>query len=166
MKKINTLKSLLLLITVLTFSMCEDSEKIQFVVKDSFDNIEPIEVKGLKGQTSYTLSTTADISELLDNASSFVKAEVESIAISLVDYSGNSIEGNIKISSGSLTFLDQNVSISETPSALTIPSGVINILSILKTGVFPVTIEGVVNPAIADNDFELRLTFVVKAVVE
>mgnify|MGYP000052238701 FL=1 len=165
MKKINTLKSLLLLITVLTFSMCEDSEKIQFVVKDSFD-IEPIEIKGLKGQISYNLSTTADISELLDNASSFVKAEVESIAISLVDYSGNSIEGNIKISSGSLTFLDQNVSISETPSALTIPSGVINILSILKTGVFPVTIEGVVNPAIAGNDFELRLTFVVKAVVE
>lgn len=165
MKKINTLKSLLLLITVLTFSMCEDSEKIQFVVKDSFD-IEPIEIEGLKGQISYNLSTTADISELLDNASSFVKAEVESIAISLVDYSGNSIEGNIKISSGSLTFLDQNVSISETPSALTIPSGVINILSILKTGVFPVTIEGVVNPAIADNDFELRLTFVVKAVVE
>lgn len=165
MKKINFLKPILLLVAVFTFSMCEENGEIQFVVVDDFETT--VTVSGLEGQTSYTInSNNVNTSDLLDNASSFVAADVESVTLQLVDYSGGSISGAISVSAGQIPLFNQPVALSSTPQTVSIDPSAGGILTLVTSGGFPVTITGTASEPIADNDFDIKMSFKIKATVQ
>lgn len=165
MKKINLLKPLLLLFAVFTFSMCEEAGDIQFVIADDFDTT--VAINGLKGETSYAFNTNdIDVNDLLENASEFLTADVESVTLALENYSGAAISGNISVMAGPIPLLSENVALSSTPVAVEIPANASNILSILSSGLFTATISGATSAPIADDNFNIKMTFRIKATVE
>lgn len=164
MKKINLLKSMLLLFTVLTLSNCEEDGAIQFIVVDDFS--ASVTVTGLEGQSSYTESGSTNISDLLEGASSFVEADVESITISLEDYSGTSIDGTVTVSAGSLTLINESVSLSTSPIVIDIPDNASDILNLISSGVVPITVSGTSTIPLEDNNFKINLILKVKAKIE
>lgn len=165
MKKIKLIKPLLLLFAVLTFSMCDETGDIQFVVVDEFET--NVQVTGLEGQTSYTINTNdVDVSDLLDNANSFVAADVEAVTLQLMNYSRTAIAGNISVKAGTFTLFNQQVALSSTPQTITIPASASNILSMITSGTFSSTITGTASEPIADNNFDIKMTFKIKATVE
>lgn len=164
MKKINFTKTLILLLTVFAFSMCEENGPIQFLLVDEFSTSVP--VRGLQGQSSLSLSSSTDISQLLDNASSFLEADVESVFIEIENYSDNSINGNIEVLAGSISLLNETLTLSSSPKEVKIPSSASNILSIISSSQFPVKLNGSLSTPIADNDFSIKLTFKVRAKVQ
>ncbi|WP_439127618.1 hypothetical protein [Polaribacter sp.] len=165
MKKIKLIKPLLLLFAVFTFSMCDETGDIQFEVKNSFETTAT--VAGLEGQSTFTIDSTADISDLLDNATTFVDANIESVILQLEDYSGSDFAGNISIAVGPVPFLNQSVSLSSTPTdPIIIPENAARILYIISSGSFPFTITGSTTNPIEDNNFKIKMTFKIKAIVE
>lgn len=167
MKQNKLFKLVLVLMAVLTFSNCEENGPIQFVVSDEFPTT--VTLNNLEGQTSFSISNQeTDISGLLDNASSFVEAEVESVRVKLnSDFSGEAINGNLMISVGSLVLINQNVNMTKSFSEpIVIPAASSNILSLISSGSFPVSISGTASEAIPDNAFTADLEFKIKATVE
>lgn len=165
MKKIKFLKPILLLVAVLLFSNCEENGEIQFIVVDEFET--SVSVIGLEGQTSYSInSDNVNISDLLDNASAFVEADVESVTLQLMNYSGTAIAGNISVTAGQLPLFNQPVALSTTPQTVTIPAAASNILTLVTSGGFSSTITGTASEPIADNDFDIKMTFKIRATVE
>ncbi|MCG1035853.1 hypothetical protein [Polaribacter sargassicola] len=166
MKKIKVMKAVLLLCAVFAFSSCEENGEIQFIIKDDFDAV--LLVKGAKDQTSFSLDSSVNISDLLANSSEFVYADVESVTLQLVDYSGESIDGTIEVLiDGNTTILNESVSLSETPTdPIIIPEEVSNIMDVISSETFPITVNTSSDEPIEDDDFSIKLTFVVKATVE
>ena len=164
MKKMNLLKSILVLFVAFTFSMCEESGEIQFVVEDDFPN--EIAVNGLEGETSYTISDSADISELLDGAAKFVEADIKTVTLQLKDYSGSAINGNVRVKTGSLTLFDQAVNLTSTPTVITVPENASDILSAINSGTIAISLEGEASAPIEDNSFIIIVTVKVRGTVE
>lgn len=164
MKKIKLKQSILLLFTVFTFSMCEENGPIQFIIVDEFPT--SVSVLGLEGQSSISINSSSDISDLLDNASSFVEADVESVTLALENYSGTSINGTIQVLASSMSLLNESLTLSTTPTTVAIPANASNILTLITSGSFPITLKGNLTSPLADNDFSIKLTFKVKAKVE
>lgn len=166
MRKFNLMKTVVLFITILAFSNCEENGPIQFIVADDFET--SVVINNLGDQSSFTISSSTDISDLLDNADSFVETNIESVIAELGDdYSGTSINGTLKVSSGSVTFLDQSINLTKNPSVpIVIPSNSSDILSLISSGTFPISVSGTTTEPLGDNNFTLKLTFRVKATVE
>lgn len=165
MKKINLNKTVILLFAVFALSNCEENGPIQFIVIDDFSTTIPI--KGLAGESSYSIESSTNISELLDNADTFVEADVESVTLELMDdFSGNSIDGNLSVSAGLIPFLNEDLSLTKSPSLIIIPDNVSNILTLITSGAFPISITGNTSSPLGDDDFTIKLTFKIKAKVE
>ena len=101
MKKIKLFKSIIMLFAVFTLSNCEENGEIQFIVVDDFESTA--KVTGLNTTTSFTTSSSTNISDLLDGASTFVEANIEKVTFTLQDdYSGDSVSGTFQITVGSI----------------------------------------------------------------
>ena len=76
MKQNQLLKSILLLVAVFTFSMCEENGPIQSIVADEFTTT--VSLEGLEGQSAFTITNqTTNISDLFDDQDFIKAAEVE-----------------------------------------------------------------------------------------
>ncbi len=167
MKKIKLMKTVLLLCAVFVFSNCEEDGPIQFAVVDEFETNAT--VTGLKGAQQVDIDKSMDVSDLLDNGSKFVSADVESVIITLKDYDGGgTITGGFDLKIGGKPLFNQSLTLkSGVPSsAITIPSGSSDILSSITGGNVQVKLNGSTASPISDNSFTLNLKFKIKAVVE
>jgi hypothetical protein len=169
MKKIKLMKTvLLLLFTVFAFSNCEEDGPIQFIVVDEFESNAT--VQGLQGQSTFNISQTSDVSDLLDNASTFVAAEVEKVTILInSDYSGSTIGGDFSLVIGGNTLIDnQRIDLSKiTPGAeIDIPVSSRDVLSNITSGQISFTFSGVADSEVEDDDFSLNLKFKIRATVQ
>jgi hypothetical protein len=167
MKKIKLIKTVLLLLFVaFAFSNCEEDGAIQFVVVDDFET--NASVSGLEGLSSIDITRDINISDLLDNVSTFVEADVESVIITLNDYDGDSIEGNFSCSIGGISLFNQALELipGTATNPIAIPSSVSSILASITSGIVQVQLTGSTNSPIADDDFSLNLKIKVKAKVE
>lgn len=159
-------KAVLLLFTVFTLSNCEEDGEIQFIVVDDFETNAA--VNGLSGLSSIDINQSMNVSDLLDNASEFVEADVESVIITLKDYSGTSIEGNFNLAIGSSTLVNQSLTLTSNvaTSPIAIPSNASDILSSITSGNVQVSLTGSTTAPIADDAFTLNLKFKIKAKVQ
>lgn len=171
MKKIKVLKPALLLFTVLTFSMCKESEPTQFEVVKDFET--SVVIQGLNGQSSYSEEIYINVSDLLNNATNFVTTDIESITIKLEDdYSGPPIKGTIKVSIGSNSLFNKKLTLSSIPTnPIEISSDVSDIFSAISSGDSPslpvtITIDSESPIEDEDNNFSVKFTFEIKAIVE
>ena len=172
MKNFRIMKTLVLLVARLAFISCEENGPIQQVVKT--DTSTSITVTDLDGKSSYSITDTADISELVDGVDVFVAAEIESVGLKLENYSGGTIEGNITVKVGGITlFTSETVSLSSVESVVTVPAAARNILTLIQSssasGQFGITLEGNTTngPITDDNDsFTLVVTPTITGTVE
>jgi hypothetical protein len=166
MKKNKLIKTVLLLFVAFVFSNCEEDGAIQFVIVDDFET--NASVSGLEGFSSIDITRDINISDLLDNVSTFVEADVESVVITLNDYDGDSIEGNFSCSVGGISLFNQAIELipGVATNPIAIPSSVSSILSSITSGIVQVQLTGSTNSPIADDDFSLNLKIKVKAKVE
>lgn len=159
-------KVAILLLAIFTLSNCEEDGAIQFIVVDEFET--NASVVGLSGLSTININQSMDVSELLDNASTFVEADVESVIITLENYEGSSIVGSFNLSIGGSVLVDQTLSLATgvaSPS-ITIPETESDILSSITSGNVQVALTGATTAPIADDDFTLNLKFTIKAKVE
>lgn len=165
MKKNRLIKTVVLLF-VLAFSNCEEDGPIQFVIVDDFETNASI--SGLVGLSSIDIDKVMDVSDLLDNVSIFVEADVESAIITLNDYDGNSIEGAFICSIGGVSLFNEALELipGKATNPIAIPSSVSSILSSIESGNVQVQLTGSTNSPIADDDFSLNLKIKIKAKVE
>jgi predicted small lipoprotein YifL len=164
MKKLKLMKSVVVLFAVFALSSCEENGPIQFIVADDFTTT--VSMNGLEGQTTYTTNSTTDISELLDGASKFVEADIESISIMLEDYSGTSLNGTVQIKAGTLTIVDQAVNLTSSATLINVPSDSGDILTLISSGNLPITVTGTATAPIEDNSFSIKATVNIRATVE
>lgn len=162
MKKMKLLKSLLILFVAISFSNCEEDGPIQIVVADNV----PVEisVKGLANSSSYTTNSLLEIGEIKDKAGQFMNLNVESVTLTLQDYSGTSISGNVKVDLLNANVVDEDVVLTNgiASSVITIPSGQSNILSQVASGQVPISINLTSSAPLGDDDFKVVFTFRVK----
>lgn len=163
MKKI---KLILLLLVAITFSNCEEDGQIQFIIVDEFET--NANVSGFQGLSSFTINDVTDLSDLLDNASEFVEADVESVIVTLNDYNGASIAGGFNLSiGGSPIFSESLALVNGIPSsAIEIPAVSSDILTSITSGQVQFNFSGTTVSPIADNNFTLNLKFKIKATVQ
>lgn len=166
MKKMKLLKSLLILFVAISFSNCEEDGPIQFIVVDEFPT--SARVTGLATTTSFTADNTTNISDLLDNAATFVEADVEKVTITLADdYSGTSISGDFVLKVGGANLINQTLTLTKgTGAEVDIPAQASGILTAISTGRFPFVLEATLDNPTGDDDFTLDLLFKVKAKVQ
>ena len=166
MKKTKLFKTLLILFVAFSFSNCEEDGAIQFAIVDDFET--KATVSGLAGLSTIDIDQSMDVSDLLDNASTFVEADVESVIVTLEDYSGNAIEGTFDLKIGSSQLFNQTLVLTANqPTApIEIPANSSDILSSITSGIVQVDLSGSTTNPIADNNFTLNLKFKIKAVVE
>lgn len=166
MKKMKLFKAVLLLFTVFTLTNCEENGEIQFIVVDDFET--NASVTGLINASTIEINQSMDVSELLDNAAEFVEADVESVIITLQDYSDPSIEGSFNLAIGGSTLINQSLTLTSgvASAAIAIPSDASDILSSITAGSVQVNLSGSTTAPIADNDFTLNLVFKIKAKVQ
>lgn len=165
MKKVNLMKTVILLFAVLAFSNCEENGAIQFVVVDEFST--SVNIKGLAAESSFTENRSTNIADLLVGATTFVKADIESVTLSLQDdFEGTSINGNMNVTVGSIVLFDQDVTLTKGGSlVIQVPSS--NILSIISANVIPVSVTGTSTSGIlGDDDFTIDVLFKIRATVE
>lgn len=163
MKNFKLVKTAIILFAVFAFSNCEDGEPIQFIVVDEVPT--EISVQGFEGLSEYSTSSVADLSDLLDSATTFIEADVEKITLALMDYSGTSIEGTITIIVGGIPLINEAVTLSSDPKTFTIPAGSSDILSSINSGLMTITMEGTTAAPIADNDFVIVVTPTVRGLI-
>jgi hypothetical protein len=162
MKNLKLMKIVVVLFAVFAFSNCEESgDPVQFVVVDEIPT--SIAVTGLEGKSAYSVTNTADISSLLDNAAVFVEAKIETVSLKLSEYNGTSIEGNIKITVGGNVIFNESKTLSSTAVTLTIPESASDILSDINSGTVTLSMEGSTTEPISDNDFVIIVTPTVRA---
>jgi hypothetical protein len=164
MKNLKLMKIAVLFFAVFAFSNCEDGDPVQFIVVDEFPT--PISVTGLEGQSAYSVTNTADISSLLDNAASFVAADIEKVSLVLSEYDGGSIEGTIKITVGDQVLFNESKTLSSTAVTLDIPANASDILNDINSGTMSITMEGTTIEPIEDNAFIITVTPTVRGTVE
>lgn len=163
MKKFKLMKTAVLLFTAFLLSNCETNESVEFVVIDSFPT--EIDVIGLEGLSSYKIEGTADISDLLNNATTFIEADVETVAIALKGYSGTSIEGTVKVTTGETILFEQQLTLSTTETIVEIPASASNILDDINAGTISVIIEGTTTAPIESNAFVIVVTPTIRSTV-
>lgn len=165
MKKIKLLKAMLFLFVAVSFTNCEEDGAIQFVVVDEFESNAV--VTGLNTATSFETSSSTDISELLENAGSFVEADIETVTFTLQDdFSGDAIVGDFNLSVGPLS-ISRTLTLSKgVPAVVEIPVAASNILSVINSGFFPYTVGADFTQSPADDNFTINLKFKVRATVE
>lgn len=159
-------KIVLLLFAVITLSNCEEDGEIQFIVVDDFETNAT--VSGLSGASSIEINQSMDVSDLLDIGTEFVEADVESVIITLQNYSDNSIEGSFNLAIGGSTLIDQSLTLTTDVASdpIVIPANASDILSSISGGNVQVSLSGSTTAPIADNDFTLNLVFKIKAKVQ
>ena len=165
MKKVNLMKTVILLFAVLAFSNCEENGAIQFVVVDEFST--SVNIKGLAAESSFTENSSTNIADLLAGLATFVEADIESVTLSLQDdFEGTSINGNINVTVGSIVLFDQDVTLTKGGSlVIQVPAS--NILSIISANVIPVSVTGTSTSGIlGDDDFTIDVLFKIRATVE
>jgi len=166
MKKIKLVKALTILFLAFTISSCEEDGEIQFQIVDDFPT--SARVTGLQNATTISVSNTTDISDLLENASTFVEADVEKVTVTLADdYSGSSISGTFDLKLGSVSLINQTLTLTKGSGVtIDIPASASNILTLISSGAFPFTLDATLNNPAGDDDFTLDLLFQIKATVE
>ena len=153
----NLMKTLVLLFTVFTLSNCDEDGAIQTVIKTN--TATTLSVTGLEGQTSYTISDSADISELLESTSNFLEAHIKSLALRSEASSGTSIDGTITVQvGGNVLFSSQTVNLTSTDSVIQVPASASDIVSLINSGSFSISLTGTTSAPIEDNDFKLVVT--------
>lgn len=160
-------KAVLLLFTVFTLSNCEEDGEIQFIVVDDFETNAT--VSGLSGLSSIEINQSMDVSDLLDNASEFVEADVESVIITLQNYSDSSIEGTFNLAIGGAPLINQILVLTTgvATDPIAIPANAQSILSSITSGNdVQVNLTGTTTAPIADDSFTLNLKFKIKAKVQ
>lgn len=165
MKKVNLMKTVILLFAVLAFSNCEENGAIQFVVVDEF--LTSVNIKGLAAESSFTENSSTNIADLLAGLATFVEADIESVTLSLQDdFEGTSINGNMNVTVGSIVLFDQDVTLTKGGSlVIQVPAS--NILSIISANVIPVSVTGTSTSGIlGDDDFTIDVLFKIRATVE
>ena len=165
MKKVNLMKTVILLFAVLAFSNCEENGAIQFVVVDEFST--SVNIKGLAAESSFTENSSTNIADLLAGLATFVEADIESVTLSLQDdFEGTSINGNMNVTVGSIVLFDQDVTLTKGGSlVIQVPAS--NILSIISANVIPVSVTGTSTSGIlGDDDFTIDVLFKIRATVE
>ena len=123
-------------------------------------------MQGFEGLSEYSTSSVADLSDLLDSATTFIEADVEKITLVLMDYSGTSIEGTIIITVGGIQLINEDVILSSTAVSFTIPPVNSDILSSINSGLMTITMEGTTATLIASNNFIIEVTPTVRGTVE
>lgn len=168
MKNIKFFQTAIVLFLAFTLSSCEEDGPIQFQVVDDFETNAT--VTGLNGLSSIVIDQSMDITDLLDTGSEFVAADVESVIVTLNDYSGNAIVGNFDLTIGSSNLYDGPLSLTpEVPtSPITIDAANSDILAAISSGIVQVKLNGSTTESIADdnNNFTLNLKFKIKATVQ
>lgn len=166
MKKIKIIQTLLVLFVAFTFSNCEEDGEIQFIVVDEFET--NASVTGFAGVSTFNINEETDISDLLDNASEFVEADVESVIVTLNDYNDTSISGTFNLSISGATLFSESLTLTAgVPSAsIEIPAASSDILTAITSGVVNFDFSGTADQPIADNDFTLNLKFKIRATVQ
>lgn len=163
MKNFKLMKTAIVLFALLVFSNCEDGEPIQFIVVDEVPT--EIAVQGFEGLSEYSTSSVADLSDLLDSATTFIEADVEKVTLSLMEYSEASITGTIKITVGGVDLINEDVTLSNTAVSFTIPPVNSDILGSINSGLMTITMEGTTATPIADNDFVILVTPTVRGII-
>jgi hypothetical protein len=163
MKNFRLIKTAIVLFAALAFSNCEDGEPIQFIVVDEVPT--EIAVQGFDGLSEYSTSSVADLSDLLDSATTFIEADIEKVTLSLKDYSEASITGTIKITVGGVDLINEAVTLSNTAVSFTIPPVNSDVLSSINSGFMTITMEGTTATPIADNDFVIVVTPTVRGLI-
>lgn len=165
MKKSKILQLTLLFLTVFAFSSCEDLESLNLDVKGNVDSTLPI--IGLEGATSFSKQGETNFALLLQGTkSSFVKANIQSVTITLEDYAGSAIDVTLKVLAGEKILFDKEVSLSKNPTFVGIPDNAQNVLALIESGSLPITVSGVSAKPIDDNDFKMKLSFNVAATIK
>lgn len=165
MKNFKILKTVVLLVAVMAFSSCDEDGPIQQEVKTNQETT--IQVNGLKGESAYTISDSADIQDLLDSATEFVEAEIDQVKLRIDGYSGSSIEGNITLKVGAITlFTSQTVSLTDEDTTISIPAAVRDVVTLINGGTFNISLVGTTTTPIADDAFQLIVTPRIRGVFE
>jgi hypothetical protein len=165
MRNFKLVKTVILLFAVLAFSKCEENGAIQFVVKDSFPT--PVAVVGLMGQSSYSKEDSVDISGLLDSGAAFIEANIDSVTLKLENYDGSPIIGSMKLTANGIVLLDEDVTLTSFDSdPIAIPEGLGGILDAINLGTLIISIEGITEQPIEDDDFIIVITPRVTGTVE
>ena len=169
MTKLNFMKSVVLLFSVLAFSGCEENGPIQFIAVDEFEITLPI--SGAQNEFSFDYTSPSessiDISELLGEASSFVELYVEELTVTLEDYSENKIALDLKVSIDRLPF-DYNHSLELTSGIATSVDlkNTLDLLTLISKTSIPITVKGESSGILADDNFTLKLKLKIKGIVE
>lgn len=164
MKKIKLLNAVLILFTAFTLTNCEEDGEIQFIVVDEFES--NVLITGLNTTTSFETSGTTDVSDLLDNVSEFVDAQIDDVTLTLQDdYSGDDISGTFKITIGTVVFEDSLTLTKGVATKLTLPA-TSDIVSVINSGSFTYTVNANFTEAPADESFTLNIKFEIKATVQ
>ena len=160
------MKTVILFFAVFALSNCEEDGAIQFVIVDEFET--NAKVTGLKGVTTFNVTNTTDISDLLDWVDKFVDAEVEKVTLTLGDdHSTGVLAGTFVVKVGNKTLISFiGVLQKGQPKVIDVPSNAANILSVIQNKNLPFNFSAVlVNPGV-DDDFTVNLKFKIKGTVE
>lgn len=150
-----------------TLSSCEENGPILTEVKDEFGT--SIKVTGLDTATSFSVTSSTDINDLLTKINDFIEADIEKVTFTLQDdYSGSSISGTFQILVESA-----GINISETITLqkgvgveVVVPENSGNILSLINSGLFGYVFKGDLSSPAGDDDFSIRLDFQIRATGE
>lgn len=159
------MKAIVLLFAVFALSNCEEDGEIQFIVVDEFESNAV--VTGLNTATAFETSSTTNISDLLENASEFIEAEIEKVTLTLQDdYSGDAVTGDFDITVGPIN-LKQTLTLTKGEGVeVVVPASASSILSVINSGVFPYVIKADFTSSPGDDNFTINLKFKIKATVE
>jgi hypothetical protein len=165
MKEFKLMKTVFLLFTVFLLSNCENNDAVEFVVIDDFPT--EIDVIGLEGLTSYRIEEeNVDISDLLNNATTFIEADVEAVGLALKNYPESStITGSLKVTTGGTILFEQQVTLSSEETIVQIPASASNILDDINAGEISVILEGTTTAPIESNAFVIVVTPTIRSTV-
>lgn len=165
MKKINLLKTTLILFAVFAFSMCDENTPIEFIVADDFE--KDVRIMGLGVQNTFTYSDRVDISELIENKDAFKDTEILEVTLTLKeDYDSASINLNVDLSVGNgVDLINENVILNKGVPKEYVLSNPVDILSLVDGNNmfdYDVTVNSNSTTPL-DNDFTINVSFKVKA---
>lgn len=161
--------TIIALFLAFTLTSCLEDGEVQFIVVDDFET--NVSVSGLATSTTFSVDNNTDISGLLDNATTFIEADVEKVTITLQDdYAGDALTGDFKLALGTLfgtIVIDQELTLAKGVGVeVEILDGASNILSLIEGGSFPFKFDGTFTSPTGDDNFTINLVFKVKATLE
>jgi predicted small lipoprotein YifL len=167
MKKFKSIKIIALLITVFAFSNCEENGPIQFAVVDEVT--ATVDITDIEGKSEIDAKgEQIDLSDLLSGASNFVSADVESVTLTLENYTGSPIVGNLNLMvDGKSLFSDQSITLSSTTSSpIPVLEANRDILSAINSGEISYNLNATTEEPIEVNAVRIIVAFTIKATVE